>query len=306
LVKVGVVRIGFALPHLHQQAHDITRTGEFAREAEKAGAASLWVGDRQLVAVHPKVGAGGIGNTIPIEYRTPADPFVLLGVAAAATERVQLGTHVLVAPTYPPVQLARALTTIDVISGGRLVPGFGLGWAPEEYEAAGKDFTKRGAVMDELLDALNLLWSEDPVEYHGQHIELPLHHSPLKPVQRPRPPIYLGGVAEAALRRVGERGDGWMTLCMPPVWVDIDAMIAQRKTIDRFAAQAGRDPADIDTVLRLNIATGAPVRTGAEAIKTISERTGIDHFLIDSTFVADDVDASLEVVHEVMALVNIG
>ncbi|GAA4577198.1 TIGR03619 family F420-dependent LLM class oxidoreductase [Planotetraspora kaengkrachanensis] len=300
------MKIGFAVPHLHKQAHDIARTAYFAREAEKAGADSLWVGDRNFAAVNPKIGAGGQGNTIPVEYNTAADPFVVLGVAASATERVKLGTHVLIAPVYPPVQLARMLTSIDLISGGRLIPGFGIGWSPEEYEAVGYEFSTRGARMNELLDALEVLWTQDPAEFHGKLIDLPLQHSPLKPAQRPRPPIYLGGTAEAALRRVGERADGWLPLCMVPYFVNIDMMREQRGVVDRFARDAGRDPASIDTIMRVNIMQGVSAQQTADVIKTVAEATGIDHFLVDSSFVASNVDESLDLVGEVLPLIRRG
>jgi probable F420-dependent oxidoreductase len=299
------MQIGFALPGLHHVAHQVSRTSEFAREAEKAGAASLWVGDRNFAAVNPKIGAGGIGNTIPVEYRTAADPFVLLGVAAAATEHVRLGTHVLLAPLYPPTQLVRSLTTIDLISGGRLTPGFGVGWSPEEYEGANLDFGKRGARMDELLDAVELMWNGNPVEYHGEHIEVPLQYAPLKPVQRPHPPIYLGGVAEPALKRIGRRGSGWLTLCLVPVFVDIDMMIAQRALIDRFAVEAGRDPAGIETVMRVNVAEETPYGQVADTIKSIAERTGIDHFMVE-VMSLPNVDATMELVTEMLTLINRG
>ncbi|GII55805.1 LLM class F420-dependent oxidoreductase [Planotetraspora thailandica] len=300
------MKIGFAVPHLHKQAHDIAKTAYFAREAEKAGADSLWVGDRNFAAVNPKIGAGGRGDTIPVEYNTAADPFVVLGVAAGATERVKLGTHVLIAPLYPPVQLARTLTSIDLISGGRLIPGFGIGWSPEEYEAVGYDFSTRGARMNELLDALKVLWTQDPAEFHGKLIDLPLQHSPLKPAQRPHPPIYLGGTAEAALRRIGERADGWLPLCMVPYFVNIDMMTEQRRAIDRFARDAGRDPASIDTIMRVNVMQGVSAQQTADVVKTVAEATGIDHFLVDSSFVASTADESLELVNEVLPLIQRG
>jgi probable F420-dependent oxidoreductase len=299
------MEIGFTLPHLHNLAHEVNRVSEFAQEAEKAGAASLWVGDRNFTAVNPKIGAGGIGNTIPEEYRTVADPFVLLGVAAAATERVRLGTHVLLAPLYPPAQLVRSLTTIDLISEGRLTAGFGVGWSPEEYEGANLDFHKRGARMDELLDAIELLWTGNPVEYHGKHIEVPLQYAPLKPVQRPHPPIYLAGVTEPALRRAATRGSGWMALCIIPVFADVDMMLAQRALVDRFAAEAGRDPAAIDTIMKVNIVLGTPLGQVADTIKSIAERTGIDHFVIESASLPN-LDASMELVTEMMTLLKQG
>ncbi|WP_333771472.1 TIGR03619 family F420-dependent LLM class oxidoreductase [Streptomyces sp. IBSBF 2435] len=299
------MRVGFALPYLNHVAHEVSRTAEFAREAEKAGAASLWVGDRNFAAVNPKVGAGGFGSTIPVEYRTAADPFVVLGVAAAATERVKLGSHVLIAPVYPPAQLARSLTTIDLISKGRLLPGFGIGWSPEEFEGANLDFRRRGARMDELLDALELLWTQDPVEYHGKHIELPLQYAPLKPVHKPRPPIYIGGLAGAALKRVGERADGWLPAFAVPDFVDVETVLAQRAQIDAYATEAGRDPADIDTIMRINPSPGVPFQQTADVIKRTAERTGIDHFMVEYMSLPD-VDASLQTVTEILALIERG
>lgn len=300
------MKIGFGLPQFHKQAQHIDRTAEFAREVEKAGASSLWVGDRNLAAVHPKVGYGGQGNTIPAELNPAADPFVLLGVAASATERVLLGAHVLIAPLYPPVQLARSLTSIDLISAGRLLPGFGVGWSPEEYEAAGGDFTKRGARMDELLDALDAIWTTDPATYQGELISVPPHHSPLKPARRPRPPFYLGALSERALRRVAERGDGWLPLCVVPSYLDIDGLVAQRATLDRLAAEAGRDPSAIDTVLRVNLDPGVTAQQVADAVRSVRERTGIEHFMVDSMYTVDGVDEALTLAGELLTLVEKG
>ncbi|MFI8185520.1 TIGR03619 family F420-dependent LLM class oxidoreductase [Actinacidiphila glaucinigra] len=301
------MKIGFALPYLHHVAHQVDRTAEFAREAEKAGAASLWAGDRHFAAVDPTIGATGPGTTIPVEYRTAADPFVLLGVAAAATERVQLGTNVLIAPIYAPAHLARSLTTIDRISGGRLIPGFGVGWSPEEFTAANTDFTKRGARTDEMLDALELLWTQDPVEYHGHHLELPLQHSPLKPVQKPRPPFYFGAPsgAPAALRRIGERADGWLPACLVPDYVDAETVLAQRALINEFASAAGRDPSLLDTVMRVNVVEGTPSGRVADAIKSLSAETGIEHFMVESMSLPH-VDAVLDLVTELLMLVGRG
>ncbi|MFH9090919.1 TIGR03619 family F420-dependent LLM class oxidoreductase [Streptomyces sp. NPDC017673] len=296
------MRIGFALPQFHRQAFEVARVAEFAREVERAGAASLWVGDRNLAAVRPRIGYGGQGTTIPPELNPAADPFVLLGVAAAATERVLLGSHVLIAPLYPPVQLARALTTIDLISGGRLLAGFGIGWSPEEYEAAGRDFSRRGALLDELLDALQTIWAEDPAEYSGSLLSVPRHHAPLKPARLPRPPVFLGALSERALRRVARRADGWLPLCVVPDYVDVNGLTAQRALLDEWARSAGREPGDIDTVLRVNVSTGAGVRAVAEAIRTVHDATGVEHFMVDTMYEAETVEDSLSYSRELLAL----
>ncbi|MEU2281025.1 TIGR03619 family F420-dependent LLM class oxidoreductase [Streptomyces sp. NPDC013178] len=300
------MKIGFALPQFHKQALGIARTAEFAREVENAGAGSLWVSDRNLAAVNPKIGYGGLGTTIPAELNAAADPFVLLGIAASATERVLLGTHVLIAPLYPPMQLARALTSIDLISEGRLLPGFGIGWSPEEYEAAGTDFTRRGARMNELLDALDAIWTTDPAQHSGELISVPLHHAPLKPARRPRPPFYLGALSERALRRVAERGDGWLPLVVVPSYVDIDGLVNQRALIDRLAREADRDPSAIDTVLRVNIDEGTTTQQVADVIKAVHVRTGIDHFMVDSLYTVHSVDGSIAHAAELIALVEKG
>jgi probable F420-dependent oxidoreductase len=300
------MKLGFALPQFHRQAFEVARTAEFAAAVEEAGAASLWVGDRNLAAVNPVVGYGGRGTTIPEELNPAADPFVLLGVAASATRRVLLGSHVIVAPLYPPVQLARSLTTVDLISGGRLLPGFGIGWSPEEFRAAGLDFARRGARMDELLDALDVLWTEDPAGYEGAQLSVPAHHSPLKPARRPRPPFYLGALSERALRRVARRGDGWLPLCVVPSYVDIDDLLAQRALLDRLTREAGRAPEAIDTVLRVNVDAGTATSLVADTVRRVHEHTGIDHFMIDSMYDADSVDAALALAQDVLKRVDRG
>jgi probable F420-dependent oxidoreductase len=300
------MKIGFTIPYMHLQAPELDRTAEFAREAEKAGVVSLWSGDRNMAPVNPKVGVGGMGNTIPDEYNGPADPLIVLGIAAGATETVKLGTHVQLAPLYPPVQLARAWTTIDLLSRGRAIPGFGVGWSPEEYEAAGLDFSTRGARMEELLDALEIIWRQDPAEYHGKYVELPLHHSSLKPVQRPGLPIYLAATAPPTLRRVGRRADGWLTLSILPVFMNTELMVMQRKAVDEAAREAGRDPASIETVLRINVMPGVTAQQIADTIKSVAAETGFEHFLVETAFCADGVDSALDLVHALMPIVDRG
>ena len=255
--------LGFAVPQFGQSAH--AGLARFARTAEELGADSLWVGDRLLAAVRPTVGYQG-RDTIPEQFRTNLDPFIALTVAASVTSRVQLGSSVFVAPWYPPAQLARQLTSIDVISDGRLLPGFGIGWSPEEYQAAGAPFARRGAQLDELLDALDALWTANPVAHDGPRWSIPESWVNLKPVQRPRPPVYLGAFTPASLKRLGERADGWMAVVQVPDGVDLDRLRAQRRVIDDAARAAGRDPSAIHTYVRINVAAGAAIEAVADAI----------------------------------------
>jgi probable F420-dependent oxidoreductase len=286
------MKIGFSIPQHARLASDGGQAARFAREVEAAGADSLWVGDRLFAAVDPKVGYGGMMDTIPEEFNSALDPFTLLGVAAGATERVQLGTHVLVATWYPPAVLARALTSLDVVSNGRLLPGFGVGWSPEEYEAVGLEFRQRGKRLDETLDALEAIWTTDPAEYRGTLVTVPRHHANLKPVQRPRPPIYLGAFSQAGLERVGRRADGWLPILMPGQ-PDIDGLRGQREIVENAAVEAGRDPKAIEAIVRVNPAKGDAPQTIVDDIKRVADELGFEHFFVEQMYTDDTVDQAI-------------
>jgi probable F420-dependent oxidoreductase len=282
--------LGFALPQYGRSAH--AELARFATAAEELGAHSLWVGDRLLTPVDPSVGYAG-GDTIPEEFRSGLDPFIALSVAAAVTSRVLLGSSVFVAPWYPPVQLARQLTSLDVVSGGRLVPGFGIGWSPEEFQAAGAPFSHRGAQLDELLDALERLWTANPVAHDGNRWSIPPSWVNLKPVQQPRPPIYLGAFTRAGLRRIGRRADGWLAVAQVPDGVSPAMLNRQRHIIDEAARDAGRDTAAIHTCVRINVAPDTGVEPVAEAVRILADQ-GFDDVFVDLMYVASTTEAHLD------------
>jgi len=288
--------LGFALPQYGESAHD--NLARFASAAEQLGADSLWVGDRLLAAVHPSVGYVG-KDTIPEEFRTCLDPFVALTVAATVTTTARLGSSVFVAPWYPPAQFARQLTSIDVISGGRLLPGFGIGWSPEEYQAAGAPFRRRGAQLDEVLDALDALWTANPATHKGQRWTIGESWVNLKPVQRPRPPIYLGAFTPPGLKRVGERADGWMAGIQVP-GSGIKLLNWQRQAIDDAARAAGRDPSTIQTYVRVNVADSTPVDQVADAV-TLLAANGYPDAFVDLMYAVTGIDAQLQWVETLLA-----
>jgi probable F420-dependent oxidoreductase len=291
--------LGFAVPQFGQSAHlDPGELARFASTAEQLGADSLWVGDRLLAAVNPTVGYGG-KDTIPEQFRANLDPFIALTVAATATTTARLGSSVFVAPWYPPAQLARQLTSIDVISGGRLLPGFGIGWSPEEYQAAGAPFHRRGAQLDEVLDALDALWTANPARHDGERWTVGESWVDLKPVQRPRPPVYLGAFTAPGLKRVGERADGWMAGVSVPDVVSLEMLNWQRQTIDDAARAAGRDPSAIHTYVRINVAEGTAVDKVADAVKLLADNGYPDTF-VDLMYVATGTDAHLEWVERLL------
>nr|WP_165588657.1 TIGR03619 family F420-dependent LLM class oxidoreductase [Mycolicibacterium komanii] len=289
--------LGFAVPQFGESARaDLAR---YAATAESLGADSLWVGDRLLTPVNPSVGYAG-QDTIPEQFRAGLDPFIALAVAATATTRVRLGSSVFVAPWYPPVQLGRQLTAIDVVSGGRLVPGFGIGWSPEEFSAAGAPFRGRGAQLDELLDALEGLWTTNPVQHDGKRWSIPSSWVDLKPVQQPRPPIYLAAFTPASLRRVGRRADGWLPAVQVPGGVAPEMLALLRRTIDDAAREAGRDPSAIHTWVRINVAASTPVDAVAEAVQTLAD-AGYPDVFVDLMYVATDTDDHLRWAEELLA-----
>src|SRR5882762_9174067 len=138
------------------------------------------------------------------------EALMALSYIAAVTTRVTLGTEVLVLPQRQPALVAKQVSTLDTLSGGRVRLGVGVGWQESEYEALGEDFHTRGARMDEMIRLLRTYWNDAQVDFKGQHYQITAIGMEPKPPQRGRLPIWIGGRSERALRRVGELGDGWL------------------------------------------------------------------------------------------------
>ncbi|GLX21501.1 MULTISPECIES: TIGR03619 family F420-dependent LLM class oxidoreductase [Streptomyces] len=295
------MEIGIALPQYgtHAQA---ARIAGFARDAEHAGFDSLWVGDRSLTPVAPSDIYPGHTpeNPYPPEYRTFLDPLTVLTVAATATHRARLGTSTLNAPWYPPLLLARTLTSLDQVSGGRLDAGFGIGWLRDEYTAVNADFGRRGERLDEILDVLQGIWTEEEFGHEGTHWRIPRAHVGLRPVQRPHPPVYLGGFSPAAMRRVGRRADGWVGAVLPA------AALAGLWAVARQAAEdAGRDPDALRRNLRFNAKPGTSYEEIAAVLAGIRE-TGADSCFVDLQQCVREPDEALELGIKVLDLVRAG
>jgi probable F420-dependent oxidoreductase len=298
------MRVGFCLPQFGDQAREASQAGRlavFAAEAEQLGAHSLWVGDRLMAPVDPVVGYGGTA-AIPEQFRTVLDPFAVLTIAATATRSAWLGTSVLNLPWYPPVMVARSLTTIDVVSGGRLLPGFGIGWSPDEYQAANVPWPGRGARLEESLDALEAIWGPGPAAYAGAAWTMPASHVDLRPVQQPHPPVYLGGLSEAALARVGRRADGWTPVIRLPGYADPGFLIQQREVISRAADASGRDAGEIATALRVNAMAGTTADEIVTAMDQVERMTGIDHMFVDLLYLAAGLTQMLDLAARILEL----
>ncbi|SEG92060.1 probable F420-dependent oxidoreductase, Rv2161c family [Actinacidiphila yanglinensis] len=240
------MRLGLALPTFGTDA-GADAVIEVSRTAEDLGYDSLWTGDRILAPRSPSVPYPGKDPVMPRYYENFMDPLVSLTLAAAHTRRVRLGTSTLNALWHPPVMLARALTTLDVVSGGRLDVGLGLGWMPEEYTAVGVPWQGRGARLDETLDILEKYWTRDEFGHTGPLFTVPGTVVGLKPVQRPGPPVLLAAFTPGGIRRLARRAAGWLPVGMP-----LPHLTAMWTGILQEAEKAGRDPAELRMALRVN------------------------------------------------------
>jgi probable F420-dependent oxidoreductase len=176
------------------------------------------------------------------------EQLTVLGFLAAATSRIRLVTSVMVVPQRPPVLAAKALATVDVLSGGRLTVGVGVGWLNEEFQAvAAPPFAARGAVTNEFLAAFHELWTSSAPHFAGQYVAFTDIRFEPKPVQKPHPPIWVGGESRVALRRVARLGDGWYPGGQNPREpLDTpERYAAKRRLLEVELAQAGRDPLTI-------------------------------------------------------------
>ena len=183
-----------------------TEMAGLARLAEEVGFESLWIGEHVIVPFD------GVPEGDRSNFRANSrfvEPWVALSNLAAVTTRVRLGTCVVVLPMHSPFHLARAIATADVLSGGRISVGVGSGNIPAEYAAVGEEWATRGPRMDEMIAVLDVLFGDERPEFHGRFYDIPPSGFEPKPVQRPRPPLLIGGAGPASFRRAVESGDGW-------------------------------------------------------------------------------------------------
>ncbi|MEU5765423.1 TIGR03619 family F420-dependent LLM class oxidoreductase [Streptomyces asoensis] len=298
------MRIGFAVPQFGTFA-DPARTARMCAALEALGCDSLWVADRLLAPLTPPEGYPG--GTMPAQYGTHLDPLLALGVAASVTERVRLGSSTLNALWYPPLVLARSLTTLDLISRGRLDVGIGLGWMREEYEAAAVPWQGRGARLEETLDVLEAVWRSATVTHTGPLWTIPPSTVLPQPFQRPRPPLLLGGFTPVALERIGRRGDGWLAASMPLPYFDGLWAVARGA-----AERAGRDPDALRRVFRVNAQVTRGEADPAEAYRRGSVhqlcdhlrtmcRTDTDEVLVDLQLTTESPEEYLDLAAQFMA-----
>lgn len=212
-----------------------------ARLLDEAGLHSLWVPEHVMffpayASRYPYSDDGRlVGNP-----RGLLDPFAVLNFVAAHTRRIRLGTGICLVPQRQPIYTARLVADLDYLSGGRVDFGIGIGWLAEEFAALGMDFATRAGRCAEYVAAMKALWTQEIAEFHGPTVDIPPCHFNPKPVQKPHPPVLVGGESDAALRRVAALGDGWYGFDLEPV-----RLTERLGRLDALLAEAGRSRADV-------------------------------------------------------------
>ena len=212
-----------------------------AKTAEELGFESIWYAEHPAVPVESDSPFPSTGGEIPWTYSHFTDPYIALARASAVTSTLKLGTGITLIPQRNPLLLAKEIAALDYYSGGRFILGIGTGWLKEEVEMFGGNFKRRWTQTREALEAMQVMWNEDEAEYHGEFYDFPKVRVNPKPIQRPRPPILIGGAAKTVLQRIVDHADGWLPNRITP-----DQMVESRQELNRLATAAGREPASIN------------------------------------------------------------
>ena len=265
--------------HLPTQGPVATREAllTFCRKAEEQQIASLWVSDH---VVFPKVNTSNYpGGRFPHAPETPyLEPVAVLAAAAMCTERARIGASVFILGHRHPMVMAKMLTTIDALSNGRLICGFGVGWWAEEFAALGIPFHTRGRQGDEMLRVFKELWTSDNPQFDGEFYRFSNIGFAPKPVQKPHPPLWIGGNSPGAFRRVVTLGDGWHATSQSPEQL--------RHSLERVQQAADKARRPFDTIalsLRLPLHADA-VQGSRQAIidqYCAYKALGLTHLVVD-------------------------
>jgi probable F420-dependent oxidoreductase len=285
-----MLAVGCTLP-TSGPAADPSALGALAQAAEELGFDSIWLSDHVVVPER-------ISSSYPYSpdgrFPTPAtqpylDPLASLSYLAGITRRVRLGTHVLVLPYRHPLITAKIISTLDNLSGGRVDLGIGVGWMREEFEALDSpSYERRGAVTDEQVKLLKRVWTEDVTDFQGEFYRFDRLGAHPHPVQKPHPPIWVGGHTGPALRRTARLADGWLPIgARPPADLPPAELVRGFATIRLEAEKLGRDPDSLMLCFSTAIGFDAPERRpfNGSTDEIISDfrayqEVGVDRFLV--------------------------
>ena len=240
------MKIGITLPQAGQQA---TRENvlQMANLAEEEGFDSLWVGERLLWPTNPQTPYPGTSDgSLPIEQQIVLDPLETLTFVAANTNKIALGTAVIDMLFHNPVVLARRFATLDVLSEGRAICGLGIGWSKDEYQASNIPFQNKGKRANEFVQALKRIWTDDVVKFKGEYYNIPSSKIGPKPIQKPHPPIYMGGLSPNTYSRiVNYDANGWLGVIGGP----LEYLDNTMKTIKDLANKSNKNPNNFKVIL---------------------------------------------------------
>jgi probable F420-dependent oxidoreductase len=280
------MQFGLSLPHFRPVASpEAIRL--VAQRAEQLGYDGIWVSDHIVIPV------SAVGRFGSMFY----EPLTVLGFAAACTTRIRLGTTVIILPYRNPVVTAKVLSTLDVLSGGRVTAGMAVGWTEDEFKALGVPFQERGALSDEYIAAFKALWTQETPAFHGHHVHFEGIAFEPKPVQKPHIPIWIGGNSKRAIRRAVALGDGWHPT--RPLPEDIKAGVAY---VHEICGQRGRDPRSLTIAARepLKFYDGPeaaerrrPLLGGTQkVIDDIGQYrdAGVDYLMLDTFYSAPELE----------------
>jgi probable F420-dependent oxidoreductase len=251
---------------------DIT---DLARGLEERGFASIYVPEHTHIPVSRRSPFPG-GGELPKRYAHTHDPLVALGFAAAVTKKLKLGTGIMLVPQRDPIVTAKAIASLDMLSGGRFIFGIGGGWNVDEMENHGARYETRFKLMGERVKAMKEIWTKEKAEYHGEMVNFDPIWSWPKPVQKPHPPILLGGETDHSLKRIIDYCDGWIPRPGRHDWEPKSAV----ERLHKAAKAAGRDPKSLQIVV-----FRAP--PDKEALKPYRD-SGVDEVLFDLPDVGHD------------------
>lgn len=211
-----------------------------AKKAEDLGFESIWYHEHPILPVTSASPFPATGGEIPWTYGHFSEPYISLAMAAAVTSKIKLATGITLVPERNPLILAKEISVLDLHSQGRFIFGVGAGWNREETAMMGGDFDHRWTQTREAVEALKELWTKDEAEYHGQYYDFPPVYCNPKPVQKPHPPVLLGGNAKNVLQRVARWGDGWLPNRATP-----DQIEESKKILEVLEAERGREPGSL-------------------------------------------------------------
>src|SRR5947208_1717732 len=214
---------------------------ELGRALEERGFESVWAPEHSHIPLSRKSSFPS-GGELPKQYYDVMDPFVSLTAAAVVTKKIKVGTGVCLVVQRDTIQTAKLVASLDQISGGRFLFGIGGGWNQDEMEDHGTVYATRFKKMREQVEAMKAIWTENKAEYHGDIVNFDTMMTWPKPVQKPHPPVIIGGMFPHAARRALRYGDGWIPHSRRPQYEDVTDFLPQFR---QMAAEAGRDPATV-------------------------------------------------------------